>query len=70
MCVCVCVFVCVHKVAPVWVAPAIGARTCEKVMMELTPKKERDRGSERKNVSHPASRCLRGIEETQEGRDP
>ena len=28
------------------------------------------RGSERKSVSHPASGCLRGIEETQEGTDP
>ena len=29
-----------------------------------------NRGSERKNVSHPASGCLRGNKETQEGRDP
>jgi len=29
-----------------------------------------NRGSERQSVSHPASGCLRGIKETQEGRDP
>jgi len=34
------------------------------------PTRGTNRGRERKNVSHPASRCLRGNEETQEGRDP
>ena len=29
-----------------------------------------NRGSERQSVSHPASGCLRGKDQTQEGRDP
>jgi len=38
--------------------------------MSGAPTRGTNRGSERKSVSHPASGCLRGIEETQEGRDP
>ena len=34
------------------------------------PTRGTNRGSERQSVSHPASGCLRGKDQTQEGRDP